>query len=70
MSDAIVLDVAEQPTIALDVGSADPVARNEIAALAARIAALEAAIPNVITYTVDDEGDLTLGLTRTEDSNG
>ena len=40
MSDAIVLDVAEQPTIALDVGTADPVARDEIAELAGQVAAI------------------------------
>lgn len=70
MSDAIVLDVAESPTVALDAGTADPVARDEIAALTARVAALEAAMPDAITYTVDGGGNLTLGLTRTEESNG
>ena len=33
MSDAIVLDVAEQPTVARDAGTADPVARDKIAEL-------------------------------------
>ena len=70
MSDAIVLDVAESPTIALDAGTADPVARDEIAALTARVAALEASMPDAVTYTVDEGGNLTLGLTRTEESNG
>jgi hypothetical protein len=40
MSDAIVLDVAEQPTIALDAGTADPVARDEIAELQAEVATI------------------------------
>ena len=70
MSDVIVLDVAESPTIALDAGMADPVARDEIAALMARVAALEATMPDAITYTVDANGNLTLGLIRTEESNG
>ena len=77
MSDAIVLDVAEQPTIALDADTADPVARDEIAALQAEVAALtsriatiEDTMPDAVTYTVDEGGNLTLGLTRTEESNG
>ena len=77
MSDAIVLDVAESPTVALDAGTADPVARDEIAALQAEVAALtsriatiESTMPDAVTYTVDDGGTLTLGLTRTEESNG
>ena len=77
MSDAIVLDVAESPTIALDAGTADPVARDEIAALQAEVAALtsriatiENTMPDAVTYTVDAGGNLTLGLTRTEESNG
>lgn len=77
MSDAIVLDVAESPTIALDAGTADPVARDEIAALQAEVAALtsriatiEDTMPDAVTYTVDEGGNLTLGLTRTEESNG
>ena len=77
MSDAIVLDVAESPTIALDAGTADPVARDEIAALQAEVAALtsriatvEGTMPDAVTYTVDANGNLTLGLTRTEESNG
>lgn len=60
MSDAIVLDVAEQPTIALDAGTADPVARDQIAELQAEVAALG------ISYTITN-GDLTIGLTRTEE---
>lgn len=77
MSDAIVLDVAESPTIALDAGTADPVARDEIAelqaevaALMSRIATIEDTMPDAITYIVDEGGNLTLGLTRTEESNG
>ena len=60
MSDAITLDVAEQPTIALDVGTADPVARNKIERLQAEVAALG------ISLTITN-GDLTIGLTRTEE---
>lgn len=60
MSDAIVLDVAESPTIALDAGTADPVARDEIAELQAEVAALG------ISLTITN-GDLTIGLTRTEE---
>lgn len=60
MSDAIVLDVAESPTIALDAGTADPVARDEIAALQAEVAELG------ISLTITN-GDLTIGLTRTEE---
>ena len=73
MSDAITLDVAESPTIALDAGTADPVARDEIAALQAEVAALtsriatiEDTMPDAVSYTVTD-GDLTLGLMRTEE---
>jgi hypothetical protein len=77
MSDAIVLDVDESPTIALDAGTADPVARDqiaelqaEVAALTSRIATIEDTMPDAVTYTVDEGGNLTLGLTRTEESNG
>lgn len=77
MSDAIVLDVAESTTIALDAGTADPVARDkiaelqaEVAALTSRIATIEDTMPDAVTYTVDANGNLTLGLTRTEESNG
>lgn len=66
MSDAITLDVAEQPTIALDAGTADPVARDGIAALTSRIATIENTMPNAVSYTITN-GDLTIGLTRTEE---
>ena len=66
MSDAIVLDVAESPTIALDAGTADPVARDEIAALQAEVATIENTMPNEASYTITN-GDLTISLTRTEE---
>lgn len=66
MSDAIVLDVAESPTIALDAGTADHVARDEIVALQAEVAAIENTMPNAVSYTITN-GDLTIGLTRTEE---
>ena len=54
MSDAIVLDVAEQPTIALDVGTADPVARDEIAELAGQVDAIMTDyVPRAEVVTLD-----------------
>lgn len=44
MSDAIVLEVAEQPTITLDAGTADPVARDEIEELQAEVAQIVASL--------------------------
>lgn len=37
MSETIVLDVTAPPTVRLDAGNADPVARDEIAALETRV---------------------------------
>ncbi len=42
MSDAIVLDVADTTPVRLDVGDADPIAREEIAELTERVEAIEA----------------------------
>lgn len=65
MSD-IILDVQAPATIQLDAGTADPVARDAIAALDTRVEAIETTMPDAISYIVTD-GDLTLGLIRTED---
>lgn len=48
MSDAITLDVAESPTIALDAGTADPVARDEIAELQAEVAQIVASLSGYV----------------------
>ena len=54
MSDAIELDVAEQPTIALDVGTADPVARDKIAELAGQVVAIMTDyVPRAEVVTLD-----------------
>ena len=54
MSDAITLDVSEQPTIALDVGTADPVARDEIAELAEQVDAIMTDyVPRAEVVTLD-----------------
>ncbi len=54
MSDAITLDVAEQPTIALDVGTADPVARDEVAELAGQVDAIMTDyVPRAEVVTLD-----------------
>lgn len=42
MSDAITLDVLSSSPVQLDAGDADPIAREEIAALAGRVEAIEA----------------------------
>ena len=54
MSDAIVLDVTSPPTVRLDAGNADPVARDEIAALATQVAGIVADyVPRAEVTTLD-----------------
>ena len=64
MSDAIVLDVADTTPVRLDVGDADPIAREEIAELAERVTTVEGDVSGLSTRVGAAEGDIsTLGTT-------
>lgn len=64
MSDAIVLDVADTTPVRLDVGDADPIAREEIAELAGRVTTVEGDVSGLSTRVGAAEGALsTLGTT-------
>lgn len=59
MSDAIVLDVPSASPVQLDVGDADPIAREEIAALAGRVTTVEGDVSGLSTRMGAVEGDVT-----------
>jgi hypothetical protein len=62
MSDAIVLDVADATPVRLDVGDADPIARQEIAELAERVTTVEGDVTALDSRMDTAEGDIsTLG---------
>jgi hypothetical protein len=62
MSDAIVLDVADTTPARLDVGDADPIARQEIAELAGRVTTVEGDVTALDSRMDTAEGDIsTLG---------
>jgi hypothetical protein len=64
MSDAIVLDVADATPVRLDVGDADPIARQEIAELAGRVTTVEGDVTALDSRMDTAEGDIsTLGTT-------
>jgi hypothetical protein len=64
MSDAIVLDVADTTPVRLDVGDADPIAREEIAELTERVTTVEGDVSGLSTRVGAAEGDIsTLGTT-------
>lgn len=64
MSDAIVLDVLSSSPVQLDVGDADPIAREEIAELATRVTTVEGDVSGLSTRMGAAESALsTLGTT-------
>ena len=64
MSDAITLDVLSSSPVQLDVGDADPIAREEIAALATRVTTVEGDVSGLSTRVGAAESALsTLGTT-------
>lgn len=64
MSDAITLDVLSSSPVQLDVGDADPIAREEIAELATRVTTVEGDVSGLSTRMGAVEGDIsTLGTT-------
>lgn len=58
MSDAIVLDVLSSSPVQLDVGDADPIAREEIAALATRVTTVEGDVTALDGRMDAAEGDI------------
>lgn len=58
MSDAITLDVLSSSPVQLDVGDADPIAREEIAALATRVTTVKGDLGKLATRVTTVEGDL------------
>lgn len=59
MSDAITLDVLSSSPVQLDAGDADPIAREEIAALATRVTTVEGDVSGLSTRMGAVEGDVT-----------
>ena len=64
MSDAITLDVLSSSPVQLDVGDADPIAREEIAELTERVTTVEGDVSGLSTRVGTAEGDISaLGTT-------